>query len=330
MHAGGQWSALATLLGGGKVVLYPERHVDMARVLDIVERERLTSLNIVGDVSGVPLLEQLRAHPGRWDTSSLQLMGSGATMLSVEVKAELMERLPTVVAISEAVGASEAPVEAASVTVRGGAPPATMRFNARPETAVLDDDLRPVPPGSAQVGRLAVRGRVPIGYHNDPEKTARTFIEIDGVRWTLPGDMATVDADGSIRLVGRGSMCINSGGEKVYPEEVESVIRSHPAVADANVVGLPNPTWGQQVVAVVRLVADAGADASAFDLPTLQQHCRTSLAGYKVPRQLVIVDELPRSPSGKPDYEWARRAAADATVEAATTTSAAGTDPTAG
>src|SRR5437763_9541003 len=172
-------------------------------------------------------------------------------MLSGDAKAELLERIPTVVAISEAVGSSEAPVEAATVTTRGGAPPQSLKFNARPETTVLDDGLRPVEPGSGEVGRLAVRGRVPIGYHNDPEKTARTFVEIDGVRWSLPGDMATVDADGSIRLVGRGSQCINTGGEKVYPEEVEAVIKTHPGVADTIVVGRPHPRWGHQVVALV-------------------------------------------------------------------------------
>jgi len=301
MHAGGQWSALAVLLGGGKVVLYHERHVDMATVLDIVQREGLTSLNMTGDVSAVPLLDELRAHPDRYDTSSLQLLGSGASMLSGHVKAELLERIPTVVAISEAVGASEAPVEAATVTTRTGAPPQSLKFNARPETVVVDDDFQPVVPGSGQVGRLAVRGRVPIGYHNDPDKTARTFVERDGVRWSLPGDMATVDADGSIRLVGRGSQCINTGGEKVYPEEVEAVIKTHPSVADAVVIGRPHPKWGQQVVALVQLTD------GDLRLAELDAHCRPHLAAYKLPRDLVTVDKVQRSPTGKPDYDWARQ-----------------------
>jgi len=276
--------------------------MDMPTVLQLIERERITSLNMLGDVSAVPLLEELRAHPHDYDTSSLQLMGSGATMLSGDVKAELLERIPTVVAISEAVGSSEAPVEAATATMRGGAPPISLKFNARPETAVLDDDLEPVARGSGQVGRLAVRGRVPIGYHNDPEKTARTFVEIDGVRWSLPGDMATVDADGSIRLVGRGSQCINTGGEKVYPEEVEAVIKTHPSVTDALVVGRPDPKWGQQVVALVQLQKTA-----AFGLDELDAHCRPQLAAYKLPRDLITVERIQRSPTGKPDYEWARR-----------------------
>jgi len=309
IHAGGQWSGLAVLLGGGKVVLYHERHMDMAIVLDLIQREHITSLNMLGDVSAVPLVHELRTHPDRYDTSSVQLLGSGATMLSGDVKAELLERIPTAVAISEAVGSSEAPVEAATVTTRDGAPPQSLKFNARPETAVLDDDLRPVRPGSGEVGRLAVRGRVPIGYHNDPEKSAGTFIEIDGVRWTQTGDMATVDVDGCIRLLGRGSECINTGGEKVYPEEVEAVVKSHPSVADALVVGRRHAKWGQQVVALVQLVDGAG-----LELDELDAHCRPHLAAYKLPRDLVTVERMQRSPTGKPDYDWARRSA---TAEAA-------------
>ncbi|MBV8161123.1 MAG: AMP-binding protein [Acidimicrobiia bacterium] len=314
IHAGGQWSALATLLGGGKVVLYHERHMDMGAVLDLVGRERITSLNMTGDVSAVPLLGALAARPDRYDTSSLRLLGSGATMLSGDVKAELLERIPTVVAISEAVGSSEAPVEAATVTTRSGPRPASLRFNARPETTVLDDALQPVAPGSGRVGRLAVRGRVPLGYHNDPDRSARTFIEIDGVRWTHTGDMATIEADGSIRLLGRGSQCINTGGEKVYPEEVEAVVKTHPRVADALVVGRPDANWGQRVVALVQLVdgAGAGADADAdasLDLDELDEHCRPHLAAYKLPRAVVTVERIERSPTGKPDFEWARRSA---------------------
>jgi fatty-acyl-CoA synthase len=302
MHASGQWSALGALCHGGTVVLYPEQHVRMARVLGLVEDELIVSLNLVGDVSAVPLLEELRANS--YDTSSLRLLGSGGTMLSNQSKQELLERLPTVLAISEAVGSSEAPVEAASVATRGGAP-ASLTFNARPDTAVLDDDLRPVAAGSGQVGRLAVRGPVPIGYLNDPEKTARTFVEVDGVRWSLPGDMATVEADGSIRLLGRGSLCINTGGEKVFPEEVEAVLRSHPQVADVLVVGRPDRQFGEQVVAVVQ--PHDGSEGPSLE--SLQAHCRGQLAGYKLPRDVRIVSTVQRSPSGKPDYRWAREIA---------------------
>jgi acyl-CoA synthetase (AMP-forming)/AMP-acid ligase II len=305
MHASGQWSALTVLLGGGKVVLYPDRQMSMDRVLQLIEQERITSLNIVGDVNAVPLVEELRRSKGRYDTSSLRLLGSGGTALSASVKEELLALLPSVLAISEAVGSSEAPVEAASVTMRGGHTPPSMRFNARPETAVLDEDLRPVEPGSGAVGRVAVRGRVPVGYHNDPEKSARTFVEIDGVRWSLPGDMATVEADGGIRLLGRGSLCINTGGEKVFPEEVEGVLRSHPHVADALVVGRPDPKYGQQVVAVVQ-PSDLAQPPS---LASLQAHCRGQVAAYKLPRHLCVVERIERSPAGKPDYRWAKEVA---------------------
>ena len=160
-------------------------------------------------------------------------------MLSSQVKADLMEAIPSLLAITEGVGSSEAPVEGVSVTTRAGGPAPSLHFPPRPDTIVVDDDFAPVVPGSGAAGRIAVRGRMPIGYHNDPEKTARTFVEVDGQRWVLPGDMATVDADGTIRLLGRGSMCINTGGEKVYPEEVEAALKAHPAVADALVVGRP-------------------------------------------------------------------------------------------
>ena len=299
MHASGQWSALGALCHGAKVILYPEHHVEMARVLQLVEGERIISLNLVGDVSAVPLLAELRARG--YDTSSLRLLGSGGTMLSSHSKQELLDRIPTVLAISEAVGSSEAPVEAASVATRGGAPP-SLTFSARPDTAVFDDDLRPVAPGSGQVGRLAVRGPIPLGYLNDPDKSARTFVEVDGVRWSLPGDMATVETDGSIRLLGRGSLCINTGGEKVFPEEVEAVLRSHPQVDDVLVVGRPDSRFGEQVVAVVQL-RDAVAPPSLDDL---QAWCRPHLAGYKLPRDVCFVDRVERFPSGKPDYRWAK------------------------
>ena len=171
---------------------------------------------------------------------------------------------------------------------------------------VVDDELRAIAPGSGIVGRLATRGRVPLGYYRDAEKSARTFVEIDGERWALPGDMATVDADGSIRLLGRGSMCINTGGEKVYPEEVEAVVRNHPKITDAIVVGAPDERFGQRVV-VVAAVADRGAPPT---LEEIREHCREHLAGYKLPRAVVIVDHVERSPAGKPDYRWAADAAA--------------------
>jgi fatty-acyl-CoA synthase len=297
-HASGQWSALGTLLGGGRVVLYPERHMDMARVLDLVAREQVVMLNLVGDASGRPLLDQLRAAPDAADTSSLRLLGSGGSLLSAEVKHGLLAALPTVLTVMEAIGSSEAPVQAIALVGATDPPTESLHFAGRDTTMVVDDDLTPIPPGSGRIGRLATTGRAPLGYYQDAAKSARTFVEIDGRRWTLPGDMATVDVDGSIRLLGRGSQSINTGGEKVYPEEVEAVLRDHPRVADAVVVGTPDPRFGERVAAVV-------APTIPDEPPTLaelQTHCRDRLAGYKVPRALHLVDAVDRSPAGKPDY----------------------------
>ncbi len=297
-HASGQWSALGTLLGGGRVVLYPERHMDMARVLDLVAREQVVMLNLVGDASGRPLLDQLRAAPDAVDTSSLRLLGSGGSLLSAEVKHGLLAALPTVLTVMEAIGSSEAPVQAIALVGATDPPTESLHFAGRDATMVVDDDLTPIPPGSGRIGRLATTGRAPLGYYQDAAKSARTFVEIDGRRWTLPGDMATVDADGSIRLLGRGSQSINTGGEKVYPEEVEAVLRDHPHVADAVVVGTFDPRFGERVAAVV-------APTISDEPPTLealQAHCRDRLAGYKVPRALHLVDVVDRSPAGKPDY----------------------------
>jgi acyl-CoA synthetase (AMP-forming)/AMP-acid ligase II len=186
------------------------------------------------------------------------------------------------------------------------APPAAdaqpaMRFVMNERTSVLDDDLQPVPPGSGVTGRLALRGRIPLGYYGDPEKTAATFVEVNGERWVLPGDLATVEADGTVAVFGRGAVCINSGGEKVYPEEVEAAVKAHPDVYDAVIVGVPDRRWGERVAAVVQ-----PREGRTVTLEELDRHCRIMIAGYKVPRELHLVDEMMRQPSGKPDYPWAK------------------------
>ncbi|HEY3723897.1 MAG TPA: AMP-binding protein [Acidimicrobiia bacterium] len=307
IHASGQWSALGTLLSGGAVVLYAEPHLDAASLLDLVARERIVALNLVGDAVARPLVEQLEAHPGRWDTASLLLLGSGGSILSGDVKDRLLAAMPSVAALIDGIGSSESPAQAVAVTTRGGQPTTSLRFTAKATTMVVDDDLRPVPPGEGTVGRLATTGRVPLGYLGDPERSARTFVEIDGARWSLPGDMATIDAEGTVHLLGRGSFCINTGGEKVYPEEVEAALKSHPAVADAVVVGVPDPRWGERV-AVLVAPAD-GVPAGEPTLDALQAYARERLAGYKLPRVLRLVDEVVRLPTGKADYRWAREAA---------------------
>lgn len=303
VHASGQWSVFGSLLAGGRSVLYPRRNMDMGLVLDLVERERVTMLTLVGDTSARPLLERLRADTGAHDTSSLRLLGSGGSILTAGVKDELLKMLPSVLAISEAVGSSESPVQATSIGRRGTDASTSLRFSPKQGmTVVVDDDLHRVEPGSGVVGRLATSGFVPIGYYKDPKKSSETFVEFDGRRWSLPGDMATVESDGTIRLLGRGSLCINTGGEKVYPEEVEAILKAHPQVIDAVVVPKPSEMWGQSVAAIVQ--------PSDFHQPPedqdLQDHCRASLAGYKVPRYVVFVEEVKRSAAGKADYRWAR------------------------
>ncbi len=304
VHASGQWSALGTMLSGGTVVLSPAVHLDVASVLDLVAAERVVALNLVGDAIARPLVELLEARPGAWDTSSLLLLGSGGSILSGEVKDHLLAALPSVFALIDGIGSSESPAQAVAVTTRGSDPTPSLRFTAKPTTMVVDDALRPVPAGSGIVGRLATTGRVPLGYYGDPERSARTFVEIDGQRWSLPGDMATIDAGGVVQLLGRGSFCINTGGEKVYPEEVEAVVKSHPLVTDAVIVGVPEPRFGEQVAAIVAPVG------TALDLEGLQEHCRAHLAGYKMPRALYLVDEVQRLANGKADYVWARKTVA--------------------
>jgi acyl-CoA synthetase (AMP-forming)/AMP-acid ligase II len=199
----------------------------------------------------------------------------------------------------DSMGSSETGVLGAKAG-QGGA-----TFTLNEHTAVLTADHEKVSPGDGRIGRIARRGHVPLRYHNDPEKSAATFVEVGGERWALTGDEAMLESDGTVKMLGRGSQCINTGGEKVYPEEVEEPIKAHDAVDDALVVGVPDERWGERVVAVVQTVPGA-----TLDLETLQQHLRASVAGYKVPRDLVLVDQIVRSPAGKADYRWAKEHAA--------------------
>jgi acyl-CoA synthetase (AMP-forming)/AMP-acid ligase II len=305
MHVSGHWSAWGAMLSGGLTVLHPSRQMEAETVLKMVERERVTMLTIVGDSMGLPLVETLEANPGRFDTSSVLMLGSGGSIMSGDVKDRLLVGFPSALMIVEAIGSSESPSQALSTTVRGQGPAQTLRFVADEKTTVFDDDLRRVEPGSGAVGRLATMGRVPVGYYNDPEKTARTFVTVEGVRWALPGDMASIESDLTIRLLGRGTLCINTGGEKVYPEEVEAVLKSYDRIVDAVVVGVPDPRLGERVAVVVEPVL--GGLLLALD--EVQEYCRGHLAGHKVPRQMFLVDKVPRSPSGKADYTWAKEIA---------------------
>jgi acyl-CoA synthetase (AMP-forming)/AMP-acid ligase II len=305
MHVSGHWSAWGAMLSGGRAVLHPSRSMDADTVLDTIQGEQVTMLTIVGDSMGRPIVETIEADPSRYDTGSVLMLGSGGSIMSGDVKDRLLAGFPSAMVLTEAIGSSESPAQALSVTWRGQPAAPALRFTADDRTAVFDEDLRPVAAGSGTVGRLATKGRVPVGYFQDADKSAATFVTVDGARWALPGDMATIEADGSIRLLGRGTMCINTGGEKVYPEEVEAVLKSHAGIVDAVVVGVPDPRFGEQVAVVFQPVAGE----PELGLEEIQAHCRLHLAGHKVPRRVVAVDIVPRSPSGKPDYPWAKQVA---------------------
>jgi acyl-CoA synthetase (AMP-forming)/AMP-acid ligase II len=304
MHASAHWLAFSTFFGGGSLVLLPEGHFDPEVAWRLVAAERVNVLVVVGDAMARPLLDAFEADPAAHDISSLMALGSGGAILSPSTKQRLARVLPSVM-VADAFGSSE-------TGQIGGAPPADDPFGAPrlhvdEHTAVFDDDLCPVAPGSGEVGRLARGGRVPLGYRGDAARSAATFVEVDGRRWALPGDLAQVESDGTITVLGRSSQCINSGGEKIYPEEVEAVLKAHPDVVDAVVVGLPDERWGEHVTAVVQF--RPGRSAS---LEELREHAKGSLAGYKLPKQLVVVESVERSPSGKADYRWAKaRATAD-------------------
>jgi fatty-acyl-CoA synthase len=303
MHGGGQWLTLIALLGGNRAVVYSERGFDAAHVLDLAVTEHVTTVGIIGDAMARPLAEAALAEPDRWDLSEIIGLGNGGAMLSAAVKSQLAAAFPSAV-LNDSYGASE--TGAAGSEVGASTKNDRPAFATDGRTWVLDPDtLEPLEPGSGVEGLFARKGYIPLGYWNDPVKTAATFrTDAHGVRWVVPGDWATIDAEGRIVLFGRGSGCINSGGEKIFPEEVEAAVRAHPDVYDAVVVGVPDARFGQKVVALVKL-RDGAADLT---LDLLQEHCRTKIAGYKVPRELLI-GEAPRTNTNKPDYATAQEIA---------------------
>ena len=299
MHAAAQWTSLSWLYCGAKVVMHAGSF-DPVVTWQAVADLKVATLIVVGDAMVRPLVDAWDSH-GPFDTSSLFAVGSGGAPLTPALKERLMAILPTTM-VTDGFGSSETGAQGSQRLKPGDSTGGATRFVPMADTTtVLDDEHRVVAPGSGVVGRVALRGRIPLGYHNDPEKTAATFVESVGVRWVLTGDMASVDDDGMILLLGRGSQTINSGGEKIHPEEVEAALKANPVVYDAVVVGVPDDRFGERVCAVVQPVVGA----SAPTLDAISEHCRTHLAGYKVPRELVVVDELVRSPVGKADYRWA-------------------------
>jgi fatty-acyl-CoA synthase len=294
MHGNAQWTSCVGLFGGNTVALSASRRFDADEVWDLVERENVNVISLVGDAMARPLVDAL-AH--RSAPPSMFAIVSGGAILSPAIKAEIDEKAPNV-GVIDAFGASETGANGSvDVTVKGP------RFRMNEWTTVLTEDGERVTE-VGEIGLLARRGHVPVGYYKDPVKTAATFVERHGVRWAIPGDRAVIEDDGAILVLGRGSQCINSGGEKVFPEEVEAVLKSHPDVFDAIVVGVPDSRWGESVAAVV-----APREGHTVTLEELSKHCHTTLAGYKAPKHLVVVNEVERTPAGKPNYRWAKELA---------------------
>ena len=301
MHGAAQWGAFNTISAGGWIA-FPDdvEHLDAAATMRLAERERVLSIPVVGDAVARPLLDAIEA--GEYDLSGLLMITNGGAPLSPTVRERLLAALPTVMVL-DAVGSSESGVQMTTIATKGGDAPAAT-FTPQHDTAVVFADFtRVLDPGDGE-GWLARRGYVPLGYLGDAEKTARTFPTIDGVRWSIPGDRADYLADGKVVLLGRDSVTINSGGEKIFAEEVERAISSHPAVYDVVVAGRPSERWGNEVVAIVQF-----ADGKSATDDELIEACKPHIAHYKIPKAFIKVDKVFRSPSGKADYRWAKSVA---------------------
>jgi acyl-CoA synthetase (AMP-forming)/AMP-acid ligase II len=302
MHGTGAFNAMWNLVLAGSVATLEGRHFDPVELLDSVERLKVNSMSIVGDAFAKPILRALDAEQGRWDISSLRVIISSGVIWAAETKAGLLRHNDRLIMI-DSLGSSEAIGMASNTTTAesaaaGSAAATTAKFALGPNTKVLTEDGREVLPGSGERGRVALRGRTPVGYYKDEAKTAATFVVFEGTRWSIPGDWAEVEADGTLKLYGRGSQCINTGGEKVFPEEVEEALKTHPSVHDAAVVGLPDERFGEAITALVELEAGAALDEAA-----LVAHVRAHLAAYKSPKQFVVIDTIGRAPNGKLDYK---------------------------
>ncbi len=297
MHGTGCMTQLIVLASGGCVVTLQGHGLDVTELLDTVEREGVNSVAIVGDSFAKPIARALDAEPDRWDLSSLLIIASSGVMFSEPVKQALLAHLDSTM-IVDAFSSSEALGMAQSVSSKGREA-STAKFTVSDKTRVIGEDGKDVEPGSGQMGRVAVGGFQPIGYYKDPDKSAATFLTIDAKRYSVPGDFAQVEADGSITLLGRGSVCINTGGEKVFPEEVEEALKTHETVKDAVAVGVPDDKFGEAITAVVEPV-EPGAP---IDEAELIGHVKSRLAGYKAPKRVLVVDTIGRAPNGKVDYK---------------------------
>lgn len=311
MHGTGYFTAIGALLGGGAIVTLPGASLDPDQLWRAVERHRVGIVAIVGDTFAKPLLRALEEAPGAYDLSSLVTIISSGVMWSRETKQGLIAQIPQV-ALADSFGSSEAVGFGSSITTKDGGTQ-TARFEIGPRCKVFDEHDAEVPPGSGRSGIIGIGEPIPLGYYKDEAKTAQTFRTIRGARYAMPGDHCLVEADGTITLLGRGSATINTGGEKVFPEEVEEALKLHPAIDDALVVGVPDERWGQAVIAVV-----VAADGAVLDEQDLRDHVRASLAPYKVPKRVIAAGGTSlRAPNGKADYKAAAALAREALGEPA-------------
>lgn len=301
MHAAALWAVWSGILNGLTIVLDESTHFDAAAILDKVANLKVNLVQFVGDAMAIPLRDALRDNPGRWDLSAVVNFGSGGAVFSSHVKADIKALLPATTAITDGMGSSETGMSGLAEASSEG----LMRLPSNDlQKVVIDGRFADV----GEMGLIARSGNTPVGYFGDPVKSAEVFQTIEGKLWSVSGDSARLDADGMITVFGRGSTCINSGGEKIFPEEIEEALRAHPAIRDAVVAGQSDPRWGERVVGVVSL--REGAERP--ELESVREFLRESLAGYKLPKALVWVDEVKRSPAGKQDYRWAKDMVKDA------------------
>jgi fatty-acyl-CoA synthase len=304
MHGTGWFNALIVLNGGGSIVTVEGRSFDVVEVLDTIEREGVNVAAIVGDAFAKPVLRALDTDPDRWDLSSLLILSSSGVMWSEATKQGLLKHYPSMMLV-DAFSSSEALGMGQSVS-GGGAAAKTAQFVLGENARVIDDAGNDVQPGSGTIGRVAVKGVTPVGYYKDQAKSDATFIEIDGDRYSIPGDYAMVEADGALALLGRGSVCINTGGEKVFPEEVEEALKEHPSVHDAVAVGVPDDRFGEAITAVVE-----PAPGTSLDEGELIAHVKGRIAAYKAPKRVLEIDTIGRAPNGKVDYKRLKAYAVD-------------------
>jgi acyl-CoA synthetase (AMP-forming)/AMP-acid ligase II len=298
MHGTGFFNVVSNLMLGGSATMLEGRRFDPIELLDTIEQRRINSMSIVGDAFAKPIVRALDAEPNRWDISSMRVIVSSGVMWSAESKAALLRHNDRLILV-DSLGSSEG-IGMANSTTRSDERTDTARFTLSPTTRVLMPDGSDARPGTGDVGQVAMRGHTATGYYKDPEKTAATFRVVNGVRYSIPGDWAEVLADGTVKLLGRGSQCINTGGEKVYPEEVEEVLKLFPGVHDVAVVGLPHERFGQAITALVQ--TDAGV---SVDRTELIAFVKTKLAAYKAPKDVFVVPAVGRAVNGKLDYKAA-------------------------